>query len=163
MSEHKGPPPITPERARAIWAAKGPYGGWPKDAYTKDEDAYICSIWKTMPGHASWASALMTIMNDGLKPGDFVSLLRTGLFGRIAVAFPYGDFQLYSVRYYHDGAPMICPDPRCVNAIGELGADDWRADARTCPICNRNVDSRALARIPEDQLALMRAEGLLKE
>lgn len=52
---------MTPERARAIWQTRTPFGGVSCSA---QEDAYVRKIWLRMPGCMSWADALLAIAND---------------------------------------------------------------------------------------------------
>ena len=53
---------ITPERASAIWGAKGPFV-----RVTDAEDREVLRVWKTLPGHFSWADALISI-SQGRHP-----------------------------------------------------------------------------------------------
>lgn len=53
---------VSAERAKEIWDARLPMGEWRKDAYSVEEDRYICAVWEQMPGHTSWADALINIM-----------------------------------------------------------------------------------------------------
>ena len=57
----RGPTWITPERASAIWEAKGPFGNF-SDCLTVEEDREIARVWKTLPGHFSWADTLLSIV-----------------------------------------------------------------------------------------------------
>lgn len=59
---------MTPERAKAIWDSRGPYGDL---QMTADEKAFVTGIWRRMAGHTCFADALLRIAQgetQGLLP-----------------------------------------------------------------------------------------------
>jgi hypothetical protein len=51
-------PRVSPERARVIWATRGPAGCF---HVTAIEDGYIRQVWESLPDNYSWADALLHI------------------------------------------------------------------------------------------------------
>lgn len=56
------PTPFGVERAQAIWAARGMCNDLSK-VVTPAEDAYVKSVWDTLPGNTTWMSAFFLILN----------------------------------------------------------------------------------------------------
>lgn len=57
------PQPFTQERAREIWAQRGPLWILPDNALTPEEYAYVLAIWDTLSGNSCWMDAFLKILN----------------------------------------------------------------------------------------------------
>ncbi len=55
--------PVTPERARQIWAQRGAQNSLDASDMTFGEQEYIASVWRQMPGDSSWMNAFFKVMN----------------------------------------------------------------------------------------------------